>query len=67
MFANSLIMAGTKREIRLVVVLDPEDARAITNIARKEKLTKSDCVRRLIRERARILRTVPEAAARAAG
>lgn len=52
---------------RLVIVLDRADAKAIAEIARKEKLTKSDCVRRLIRERARILATVPEAAARAAG
>ena len=39
----------------MVVVLDTADAKAMDRIARHEKLTKSDCVRRLIRDRARQL------------
>jgi allophanate hydrolase subunit 1 len=45
------------RERRLVVVLDKSDAKDMERIAKHEKLSKSDCVRRLIRDRARQLPT----------
>ena len=55
MSATSKDRQSGGREIRLVVVLDTADAKAMDRIARHEKLTKSDCVRRLIRDRARQL------------
>lgn len=40
-----------------MVVLDKSDAKDMERIAKHEKLSKSDCVRRLIRDRARQLNT----------
>ncbi len=56
-----------RRTGHFVVILDSDDRRALDAIAAAEKLTRADCVRRLIRARARLLTNQDVNARRAVG